>query len=76
MTEKDLSQFGLLDEFSITELEQRLEFEAWCNWDCGPTNTNCPCDDPNSNCGCAPTNYCNSDCAPDEICIIPNDQCG
>ena len=25
MTEKDLSQFGLLEEFSITELEQRLE---------------------------------------------------
>ncbi len=75
MTEKDLSQFGLLDEFSITELEQRLEFEAWCDWNCGDPDTNCPCDDPNSNCGCSPTNSCNSDCAPDEICIIPNNQC-
>jgi len=35
MTEKDLSQFGLLDEFSITELEERLEFEAWCDGNCG-----------------------------------------
>jgi hypothetical protein len=35
MTEKDLSKLGLLDEFSITELEQRLEFEAWCDWNCG-----------------------------------------
>lgn len=43
MTEKELSQFGLLEEFSITELEQRLEFEAWCdgNCDCTPTNTTC-----------------------------------
>lgn len=35
MTEKDLSQFELLDEFSITELEERLEFEAWCDGNCG-----------------------------------------
>jgi len=51
MTEKQLSQFGLLDEFSITELEQRLEFEAWCDWNCGctPTNTTCT---PNT--GCVP----------------------
>jgi hypothetical protein len=45
MTEKDLSQFELLDEFSITELEQRLEFEAWCDGNCG-------CPPPNGNCGC------------------------
>ena len=48
MTEKELSQFGLLEEFSITELEQRLEFEAWCNFFCttnncsGTPNTACP----------------------------------
>jgi hypothetical protein len=49
MTEKELSQFGLLDEFSITELEQRLEFEAWCdgNCTCTPTNNSCV---PNTNC--------------------------
>jgi hypothetical protein len=62
MTEKDLSQFGLLDEFSITELEQRLEFEAWCDWNCGcgPDNGNCSCPPPpapdsectNFNCAC------------------------
>ena len=49
MTEKDLSKFGLLDEFSITELEQRLEFEAWCDWNCGcgpDTNSNCDCGPP------------------------------
>jgi hypothetical protein len=40
MTEKDLTQLGLLEEFSITELEQRLEFEAWCD-DCSCTD-NCP----------------------------------
>ncbi len=32
-------QEGLLEEFSIMELEQRLEFEAWCDG-------NCPCDGP------------------------------
>lgn len=58
MTEKDLSQFGLLDEFSITELEQRLEFEAWCDWNCGcgPENGSC---DPNGSCGPPPVD---SDC--------------
>ena len=35
MTEKDLSKFELLDEFSITELEERLEFESWCDGNCG-----------------------------------------
>lgn len=34
MSEKELSQLALLDEFSIMELEERLEFEAWCNTDC------------------------------------------
>lgn len=36
MNEEELAQLGLLDEFSITELEQRLEFEAWCD-DCSCT---------------------------------------
>lgn len=49
MTEKELSQFGLLEEFSITELEQRLEFEAWCNLFCSST-TNNQCTQPNSTC--------------------------
>jgi len=48
MTEKELSQFGLLDEFSITELEQRLEFEAWCNVAC---DSNCSCN-PDTLCPC------------------------
>lgn len=30
-------QDDLLEEFSITELEDRLEFETWCNKNC-----NCP----------------------------------
>jgi len=34
MTEENLNQFELLDEFSITELEQQLEFEAWCDVIC------------------------------------------
>ena len=69
MTEKDLSQFGLLDEFSITELEQRLEFEAWCDW-------NCRCDEPNTLCspttnsGCEPPPP-NSGCEPPP----PNEPC-
>lgn len=43
MTEKELSELGLLEEFSITELEQRLEFEAWCdgNCSCEPSNGTC-----------------------------------
>lgn len=27
-------QDELLEEFSITELEDRLEFESWCNNNC------------------------------------------
>lgn len=54
MTEKELSQLGLLEEFSITELEQRLEFEAWCdsNCDCQPTDTTC-----STNTTCVPIDY-------------------
>jgi hypothetical protein len=66
MTEKELSQFGLLEEFSITELEQRLEFEAWCdgNCDCTPTNTTCG----PINTGCVPIDSgCNPN--PNEPCI-------
>jgi hypothetical protein len=66
MTEKELSQFGLLEEFSITELEQRLEFEAWCdgNCDCTPTNTTCG----PINTGCVPIDSgCNP--SPNEPCI-------
>ena len=61
MTEKELSQFGLLEEFSITELEQRLEFEAWCdgNCDCQPTDGSCPV-----NFGCVPIN---TDCDPGPV---------
>lgn len=46
MTEKELNQLGLLEEFSITELEQRLEFEAWCNGncDCQPVDVGCTTD--------------------------------
>lgn len=73
MTEKDLIKLGLLEEFSITELEQRLEFEAWCNFGCD-SNSNCPCTDPNSNCPCTDPNS-NCSCNPDEFCIIPNEQC-
>jgi hypothetical protein len=47
MTEKELNQFGLLEEFSITELEQRLEFEAWCDLIC---TSNDRCNEPNSAC--------------------------
>jgi hypothetical protein len=49
MSERDLNkqrldaeaatdQLELIEEFSIMELEQRLEFEAWCNFGCD----NCP----------------------------------
>ena len=34
MTENDLNELELLDEFSIMELEQQLEFEAWCDIVC------------------------------------------
>lgn len=75
MTEKDLSQFGLLEEFSITELEQRLEFEAWCDWNCGCGSTNTTC---NPQTGCVPVNAScgggggggGGDELPNEICII------
>jgi hypothetical protein len=75
MTEKELNQLGLLEEFSITELEQRLEFEAWCdscedNNTC--TDTTCP-----SNTACPPINNCGGgggDCGSDpganETCLI------
>jgi hypothetical protein len=48
MTEKELNQTSLLEEFSIMELEQRLEFEAWCDGNCsceveGPSNPNGGC---------------------------------
>ena len=48
MTEKELNQTGLLEEFSIMELEQRLEFEAWCDGNCscepqGPSDPNGAC---------------------------------
>ena len=61
MTEKDLSTFGLLDEFSVTELEQRLEFEAWCDWNCG-------CEPQEGNGGCEPP-------APDSECTNYNCAC-
>lgn len=66
MTEKDLIKLGLLEEFSITELEQRLEFEAWCNFGGCDSNGNCPCNDPNGNCPCDDPN---SDCIPNALCI-------
>lgn len=73
MTEQELNQLGLLEEFSITELEQRLEFEAWCdsNCECEPTNSSsCPI-----NTTCTPIDYeCGGggggDPLPDEPCII------
>ena len=66
MTEKDLRQFGLLDEFAITELEQRLEFEAWCDGNCGcgpppPSNSACT---PPINDGCVPEPI-NEPCVPE-----------
>ena len=68
MNERELNQLGLLEEFSITELEQRLEFEAWCDWNCGCSPPP-PSDDggggggtppsdsmcTNENCGCMET---------------------
>ena len=67
MTEKDLTQLGLLEEFSITELEQRLEFEAWCD-DCSCTD-NCPDTTCPTNQGCFPTNDVCDPPPPDESCI-------
>jgi len=40
MTEKLASQPEVLEEFSILELEERLEFAMCCDYQCGP-NTNC-----------------------------------
>ena len=71
MSEKELSQLGLLEEFSITELEQRLEFEAWCD-DCTCTD-NCPDTTCPSNTICPPVNSCGGGGDPDpnpETCII------
>lgn len=50
MTEGELGQLGLLDEFSIKEVEQRLEFAAWCDPEpdeddgcpVGPIDGGCP----------------------------------
>ena len=49
MTDKELNTVELLEEFSIMELEQRLEFEAWCDGNCscepvggGTPNGGCP----------------------------------
>lgn len=73
MTEQELNQLGLLEEFSITELEQRLEFEAWCDSctdDCPNTtcehNAACP---PINNCG-GGGGGCGGDPSIDEVCII------
>ncbi|MET0621628.1 MAG: hypothetical protein ABW250_01475 [Pyrinomonadaceae bacterium] len=39
---------GLIEEFSIMELEERLEFEAWCDNDqciiVNACDTNIPCE--------------------------------
>ena len=72
MTEKELSQFGLLDEFSITELEQRLEFEAWCDWSCSHTDTTCTHNSicpPVENAVCGGGGGGGGDPLPDELCI-------
>ena len=72
MTEKELNQLGLLEEFSITELEQRLEFEAWCdsNCECEPVNTT-SC---STNGGCVPVEnaYCGGGGGggTDDTCIV------
>jgi hypothetical protein len=74
MTDKELTQLGLLEEFSITELEQRLEFEAWCD-DCTCTD-NCPDTTCTTNNGCLDNAYCTGggggggDPTPDETCLI------
>ncbi len=41
-----LGEQGLLEDFSILELEDRLEFADCCDNQCGPANTNCPCPPP------------------------------
>lgn len=67
MTEKELNQLGLLEEFSITELEQRLEFEAWCD-DCTCTD-NCPDTTCTTNTVCPPINASCEPPPPNEPCI-------
>ena len=67
MTEKELNQLGLLEEFSITELEQRLEFEAWCD-DCTCTD-NCPDTTCTTNTVCPPINSGCEPPPPNEPCI-------
>jgi hypothetical protein len=79
MTEKELTQLGLLEEFSITELEQRLEFEAWCD-SCPDVDTTCPNTTCPTNEACPPINNCGGggggggcgsiDPSIDETCII------
>ena len=66
MTEKELNQLGLLEEFSITELEQRLEFEAWC--DSCETNSQ-SCIDLNCTAYCGGGGGCGEPTV-DEMCII------
>lgn len=69
MTEQELNQLGLLEEFSITELEQRLEFEAWCDscetnsQTCTDTNCTAYCGGGGGGGGCG-------EITPDETCII------
>jgi hypothetical protein len=70
MSEKELNQLGLLEEFSITELEQRLEFEAWCD-DCTCTD-NCPDTTCTTNTVCPPVN---GSCEPPPPPPPPNDPC-
>lgn len=71
MTEKELNQLGLLEEFLITELEQRLEFEAWC--DSCETNSQ-TCHDTNCTAYCGGGGGGGGDCGSEpgtlELCII------
>jgi hypothetical protein len=69
MSEKDLTR-GLLEEFSIVELEQRLEFEAWCDSNCDCSNgTTCSGGNP----VCPPVDvYCGGGGGgdiPDDFCV-------
>ena len=72
MTENELSQLGLLEEFSITELEQRLEFEAWCD-SCETNSTSCIDTNCTAYCGGGGGGGgggCGGDPTVDETCII------
>jgi hypothetical protein len=76
MNEKELNQLGLLEEFSITELEQRLEFEAWCD-SCETNSTTCTDTTCPSNTACPPINDCSGgggggcgDTGTNETCLI------